>query len=58
MQGDEGVVTYFDIETVKNKKTKERDSYIDTKRIDIQLAEKIIHKLNEMTTTLHDMMSR
>ena len=54
MQGEEGVVTYFDIETIKNKKTKERDSYIDTKRIDSQLTEKVIHKLNEMATTLHD----
>ena len=53
MQGEEGVVTYFDIETVTNKKTKERDSYIDTKRIDSQLTEKVIHKLNEMATTLH-----
>jgi hypothetical protein len=54
MQGEEGVVTYFDIETVKNKKTKERDSFIDTKRIDSQLTEKVTHKLNEMATILHD----
>jgi|SRR5215212_555520 len=54
MQGEEGVVTYFDIEAIKNKKTKQRDSYIDTKRIDIQLTEKIIHKLNEVTITLHN----
>ena len=53
MQGEEGVVTYFDIEAIKNKKTKQRDSYIDTKRIDTQLTEKIVHKLNEVTTTLH-----
>ena len=54
MQGEEGVVTYFDIETIRNKKTKERDSYIDTKRIDSRLTEKVIHKLNQMATTLHD----
>jgi hypothetical protein len=53
MQGEEGVVTYFDIEAIKNKKTKQRDSYIDTKRIDRQLTEKIIHKINEVTITLH-----
>jgi hypothetical protein len=54
MQGEEGVVTYFDIEAIKNKKTKQRDSYIDTKRIDTQLTEKIIHKFNEVTITLHN----
>src|ERR671933_581138 len=54
MQGEEGVVTYFDIEAVKNKKTKERDSYFDTKKVDTQLTEKIVDKLNVMLTTLHD----
>ena len=28
MQGEEGVVTYFDIEMIRNQKTKKRDSYI------------------------------
>src|SRR5919197_219661 len=32
MQGEEGVVTYFDIEAIKSRKIKERDSYVDTKR--------------------------
>jgi hypothetical protein len=54
MQGEEGVITYFDIEALKNKKTQERDSYIDTKRINTELTEKIIRKLNEIATTLHD----
>jgi hypothetical protein len=54
MQGEEGVVTYFDIEAIKNKKTKQRDSYIDTKRIDTRLTEMIIHSLNEVTTTLRN----
>jgi hypothetical protein len=54
MQAEEGVVTYFDIEAVKNKKTKERDSYFDTKKVDTQLTEKIVDKLNVMLTTLHD----
>src|SRR5919202_5399021 len=53
MQGEEGVVTYFDIEAIKNKKTKQRDSFNDTKRIDARLTEKIIHKLNGVTITLH-----
>jgi hypothetical protein len=54
MQGEEGVVTYFDIEAITNKKTKQRDPYIDTKRIDKQLTEKIVHKLSEVTITLHN----
>jgi hypothetical protein len=53
-QGEEGVVTYFDIEAIKNKKTKERDSYVDTKRIDVELTEQIVHKLSEVGRTLHN----
>ena len=30
MQGEEGVTTYFDIEVIKNKKTKSREAYVDT----------------------------
>jgi tmRNA-binding protein len=55
MQGEEGVVTYFDIEAIKNKKTKQRDSYVDTRRIDTRLTEMIIHSLNEVTITLHNL---
>jgi hypothetical protein len=53
-QGEEGVVTYFDIEAIKSKKTKERDSYVDTKRIDVKLTEQIVRKLSEVARTLHD----
>ncbi|MFL6356549.1 MAG: hypothetical protein ACJ71C_08325, partial [Nitrososphaeraceae archaeon] len=53
-QGEEGVVTYFDIEAIKSKKTKERDSYVDTKRIDVELTEQIVHKLSEVGRTLHN----
>jgi hypothetical protein len=53
-QGEEGVVTYFDIEAIKNKKTKERDSYVDTKRIDVEVTEQIVHKLSEVGRTLHN----
>jgi len=31
MQGEEGVTTYLDIEMIKNKKTKERESFLNTK---------------------------
>jgi hypothetical protein len=53
-QGEEGVVTYFDIEAIKSKKTKERDSYVDTKRINVKLTEQIVRKLSEVARTLHD----
>jgi hypothetical protein len=33
MQGEEGVTTYFDIELVKNKKTKAREAFLDTPKI-------------------------
>jgi hypothetical protein len=33
MQGEEGVTTYFDIELIKNKKTKAREAFIDTPKI-------------------------
>lgn len=54
MQGEEGVVTYFDIEAIKNKKTKQRDSLFDTRRIDTRVTEMITHSLNEVTITLHN----
>jgi hypothetical protein len=33
MQGEEGVTSYFDIELVKNKKTKAREAYLNTGKI-------------------------
>jgi hypothetical protein len=33
MQGEEGVTSYFDIEVVKNKKTKAREAFLDTPKI-------------------------
>ncbi|HXG07937.1 MAG TPA: hypothetical protein VNI77_11510, partial [Nitrososphaera sp.] len=33
MQGSEGVTSYFDIEVIKNKKTKAREAFIDTPKI-------------------------
>ena len=54
MQGEEGVVTYFDVEAIKSKKIKERDPHVDTKRIDVELTEQIVAKLGEVTRTLHN----
>ncbi len=52
MQGEEGVVTYFDIEKVKNQKTKETDSYINTKRMTKEMTEQVVSIFSEMTNTL------
>jgi hypothetical protein len=52
MQGEEGVVTYFDIEKVKNQKTKETDSYINTKRMTKELTEQVVNIFSEMANTL------
>jgi len=52
MQGEEGVVTYFDIERVKNQKTRETDSFINTKRITKEVTGQIVNIFNEVSNTL------
>ncbi|MDQ6863472.1 MAG: hypothetical protein M3044_06580, partial [Thermoproteota archaeon] len=52
MQGEEGFVTYFDIEKVKNQKTKETDSYINTKRMTKELTGQVVTILGEVANTL------
>jgi hypothetical protein len=52
MQGEEGVVTYFDIEMIRNQKTKKMDPYINTKRITIDSTNQILSKLNEVEKIL------
>jgi hypothetical protein len=54
MQGEEGIVTYFDIEIIKNKKTKERDSYINTGITTKELTKQIIGKLDEVAKILQN----
>ena len=53
MQGEEGIVTYFDIEII-NQKTKERDSYINTGIITKELTQQIIGKLDEVAKKLQN----
>ena len=48
MQGEEGIVTYFDIETIKNQKTARRDPYINTERVSEDLTNRIANSLNEV----------
>lgn len=52
MQGEEGIVTYFDIEIIRNQKTKKMDPYINTKRITIDSTNQILSKLNEVEKIL------
>lgn len=54
MQGEEGVVTYFDIERIKNQKTRERDSYINTKRVTKESTKQIVIRLNQLTKKLEE----
>lgn len=52
MQGEEGVVTYFDIETIRNQKTARRDPYINTERVSEDLTNRIANSLNEVANVL------
>jgi hypothetical protein len=48
MQGEEGVTTYFDIEVIKNKKTKERDSFINTKAMTEESTRMIVRNIVQL----------
>lgn len=52
MQGEEGVTTYFDIETIKNKKTKAREAYLDTVKINKGDADTVAGKLDSVAEAL------
>jgi predicted methyltransferase len=54
MQGEEGAVTYFEIDTIRNRKTKERDSYINTKRVTKESTDQIVSKLNQVVKVLQE----
>src|SRR5688500_6348615 len=55
MQGEEGIVSYFEIETIKNK-TGKRDSYIDTKKFsNKEITETVTNKLDEITSLLREL---
>lgn len=55
MQGEEGIVTYFEIETIRNKRTKERDFYINTKRVVKESTEEILSKFNQVVEVFQGM---
>jgi hypothetical protein len=52
MQGEEGVVTYFDIETITNQKTSRRDPYVNTERVTDDVTNRIDNELNELANKL------
>jgi hypothetical protein len=51
-QGEEGVITYFDIERVKNQKSKETDSFINTKIITKEVTGEVVSIFNDVANTL------
>jgi hypothetical protein len=55
MQGEEGIVTYFEIETIRNKRTKERDFYINTKRVLKDSTEEILSKFDQVVEVFQEM---
>ena len=56
MQGEEGIISYFEIETIKNKKTGKRDPYIDTKKSsNKEITETLTNKLDEIASLLKEL---
>lgn len=54
IQGEEGVISYFDIEVIKNKKSGIRDTYIDTKSINKHTTNQIVNELNKVISILRN----
>jgi uncharacterized protein YrzB (UPF0473 family) len=52
MQGEEGLVTYFDIETIRNQKMARGDPYVNTERVTEEHANHISNVLNELAIRL------
>ncbi|MGZ8890207.1 MAG: hypothetical protein ACXW0J_02260, partial [Nitrososphaeraceae archaeon] len=55
MQGEEGVVSYFEIEIIKNKKTGKREPYLDTKKFNNGITEIVTSKLSEIVSSLKEL---
>jgi hypothetical protein len=52
MQGEEGVTTYLDIEMIKNKKTKERESFLNTKAMAEESTRMIVRNIVQLQEKL------
>jgi len=55
MQGEEGVTAYLDIEIIKNQKSKERDAYINTKKVPKEDTIQIVSKLKSISRALQNL---
>jgi hypothetical protein len=55
MQGEEGVVSYFEIEIIKNKKTGKREPYLDTNKFNKGITEIVTSKLSEIVSSLKEL---
>ena len=54
MQGEEGATNYFDIELIKNKKSKTREPYLDTLKIKKDDTDLVADELGKVVTALHN----
>jgi hypothetical protein len=54
MQGEEGVVTYFDMEEVRSRNAKETNSWINTKKLTKELTTQVVDVFNEVANTIRD----
>jgi hypothetical protein len=52
MQGEEGLVSYFDVETIRNQKLSRGDPYVNTERVTKELTNRISSELNELANRL------
>ena len=55
MQGEEGVTNYFDIEILKNKKTKKREAFLDTAKITEQATDMLSREITAVEEILRKM---
>lgn len=52
MQGEEGLVTYFDVETIRNQKMARGDPYVNTDRVTKEHTNRISSELNKLANRL------
>ena len=55
MQGEEGVTNYFDIEILKNKKSKKREAFLDTAKITEEATDMLSREVGAVEEILHKM---
>lgn len=52
MQGEEGVTNYFDIEILKNKKTKRREAFLDTPKMTKEATDMLAREIGAVEETM------